>query len=162
MNVYISFAVAAALLTAEASEKPLHKWTFDNADAKGRSASVVKGGKSAPVFWTTRIRPGAGVEASAGCHVAESKSYTQCCYLPLDSEAFTFDFRYSPDAEKDSRPRTLVSYSWQSWRRGQFQIKLLADNRLEISFYRPASKDGVTPLVDFVALSQPLKLRAGR
>ena len=162
MGRCLCFIVGAALLAAEASESPLYKWTFDNADGKGRSPNVVKGSKPSAVFQTTRIRPGAGSGTSAGCHVEESKNFTQCCYLPLDSEAFTFDFRYSPDTEKDSRPRTLVSYSWQSWRRGQFQIKLLADNRLEISFYRPASKDGVTPLVDFVALSQPLKLRAGR
>lgn len=162
MGRCLCFIVGAALLAAEASESPLYKWTFDNADGKGRSPNVVKGSKPSAVFQTTRIRPGAGSGTSAGCHVEESKNFTQCCYLPLDAAAFTFDFRFRPDAATDKEPRTLVSYSWQSWRRGQFQIKLLADNSLEVTFYRPASKDGVSPLVDYAARSQPIKIEAGR
>ena len=161
MNGCACLALAAVAAVAQASESPLYLWTFDNADDKGRCASAVKG-SGAHVFHTTRICPGAGAGGTAGCHVTKSPNYTQCCHLPLDAAAFTFDFRYRPDTATNPTPRTLVSYSWQSWRRGQFQVKLLADNRLDISFYRPESKDGSSPLVDFAATSQPLLLQAGR
>ncbi len=154
--------IAAILSSVQAAEEPLYKWSFDNADDKGYSPSVGVKNKSSQMFKAAQIRPGAGVEASAGCYVGELKDHALCRSLELDAEAFTLDFSFRPDMETASEPRALVSYSWKSWRRGQFQIKLLTDNCLEISFYRPASEDGVSSLVDYKALSRPLKLQAGR
>lgn len=158
--------VAAALCGARAlcgaGASPCIKWTFDEVDAKGHALNVAPGAKG-EYLQVTELRAGVGIGGSTACRIFKSPNITQRAYVrALDYDAFTFDLSFKLDGPVDAKEGNgLVSYSWNSWARGNLLLMLTPKEELQVTMQRPATKEGACDKVDFRLVSRPVSVSDG-
>ena len=160
MKKYLTILLSLCAFSAFA-EKPAHFWNFDTG-VNGHKVSDLGSSARKQTFLADGLCAGKGIGGSAACWIGKGKP-TQIPYFKLDSAAWTIDVTFKLDSAFDAKEgHAIWYYAWNSWRRGRVLTRFTKERCLEIAFYRPASKDGAQPVVDFKAASRPLDVPAGR
>ncbi len=161
MKNIVQLALPVLALHALAAT-PAHLWNFDSGVERDRVVADAGASPRKNAFYADSLCPGQGVGGTTACRVGRGAP-TQVPGLRFGGDAWTVDLSFRLEGAFDVKDgHALWSYAWHSWRRGRALARLTKDRRLEVSFFRPAPKDGSGPAVDFKAASEPLDVAEGR
>ena len=160
MMKQVVFCTTAAIVAwGGFASSPLHEWDFEKVN--GRQVQDVGPGTK-KILYTDEVRSGHGVKGSDACWAGAGRK-AQAVNIPIEASAFTVDLSFRlDDGVNPKEGNALWSYLWHSWKRGRILAMITKDGCLSVSFFRAGAKDGSTSAVDFQALSEPLKIAAGR